>query len=77
MKNTLDNLIINFSGMGRTGRATTGLVDNLIVDAYGQKMKLKDLSTVSVPEARTIKINVWDASMLAHVKRQYKVLTQS
>ena len=27
-------------------------------------MKLKDLATVSVPESRTIKINVWDANML-------------
>ena len=68
MKNTLDNLIINFQGI-RTGRASTGLVDNIIVDAYGQKMKLKDLSTVSVPEARTIKINVWDANMLVHVEK--------
>ena len=63
MKNTLDNLTNNFQGI-RTGRASTGLVDNITVDAYGQKMKLKDLATVSVPESRTIKINVWDNNML-------------
>ena len=41
MKNTLDNLLNNFQGI-RTGRASTGLVDNITIDAYGQKMKLKD-----------------------------------
>ena len=47
MKNTLDNLANSFKGI-RSGRASTGLVDNITVDAYGQKMKLKDLATVSV-----------------------------
>tara|TARA_E500000178_G_C16943753_1_gene717771 strand:- start:645 stop:1202 length:558 start_codon:yes stop_codon:yes gene_type:complete len=68
MKNTLDNLLNNFQGI-RTGRASTGLVDNITIDAYGQKMKLKDLSTVSIPESRTIKINVWDTSMISPVEK--------
>ena len=68
MKNTLDNLLNNFQGI-RTGRASTGLVDNITIDAYGQKMKLKDLSTVSIPESRTIKINVWDISMISLVEK--------
>ena len=42
MQNTIDNLINNFHGI-RTGRASTGLVDNILVNAYGQKMKIKDL----------------------------------
>ena len=68
MKNTLDNLANNFQGI-RTGRASTGLVDNITVDAYGQKMKLKDLATVSVPESRTIKINVWDNNMFSPLEK--------
>ena len=68
MKNTLDNLTSSFKGI-RTGRASTGLVDNITVDAYGQKMKLKDLATVSVPESRTIKINVWDSNMLVLLEK--------
>ncbi len=68
MKSTLDNLLSNFHGI-RTGRASTGLVDNIFIDAYGQKMKLKDLATVSIPEPRTIKINVWDASMLPPIEK--------
>ncbi|NIQ95348.1 MAG: ribosome recycling factor, partial [Desulfuromonadales bacterium] len=35
----------------RTGRASTGLVDNIEVEAYGQKMRLNELATTSVPEA--------------------------
>ena len=68
MKNTLDNLTSSFKGI-RTGRASTGLVDNITVDAYGQKMKIKDLATVSVPESRTIKINVWDNNMLVPLEK--------
>ena len=76
MKNTLDNLISNFQSI-RTGRASTGLVDNITIDAYGQKMKLKDLSTVSVPEARTIKINDWDTNMLFHVEKATELKLRS
>ena len=68
MQHTIDNLINNFQGI-RTGRASTGLVDNITVDAYGQKMKLKDLATVSIPEPRTIKINIWDANMLSPAEK--------
>ena len=54
MEGAIDNLVKNFSGI-RSGRASTALVDSIIVDAYGQNMKIKDLATVSVPEARFIK----------------------
>ena len=68
MKGAIDNLINNFSGI-RSGRASTTLVDSLVVDAYGQNMKIKDLASVSVPEARTIKINVWDANLINSVEK--------
>ncbi|MBF97059.1 MAG: Ribosome-recycling factor [Alphaproteobacteria bacterium MarineAlpha9_Bin4] len=68
MINTLDNLSLNYQSV-RTGRASTGLVDNLLVDAYGQNMKLKDLATVSTPEARTIKINIWDLNMIGPIEK--------
>ena len=68
MQSTIDNLISNFSGI-RSGRASTTLVDSLIVDAYGQNMKIKDLASVNVPEARTIKINVWDANLISAIEK--------
>ena len=68
MQGAIDNLISNFSGI-RSGRASTTLVDNILVDAYGQNMKVKDLASVSVPEARTIKINVWDINLVSSVEK--------
>ena len=68
MSSTIDNLKQNYQGI-RSGRASTTLVDNLIVDAYGQGMKIKDLATVSVPAARSLKINVWDANLVSLVEK--------
>ena len=68
MKGAIENLINNFSGI-RSGRASTTLVDSILVDAYGQNMKIKDLASVSVPEARTIKINVWDTNLVSNVEK--------
>ena len=46
----------------RTGRANTNMLDVIKVDCYGQLMPIEQLSTVSVPEARLISIQVWDKS---------------
>jgi ribosome recycling factor len=68
MQGALDNLVNNFTGI-RSGRASTTLVDSIVVDAYGQNMKIKDLASVSIPEARTIKINVWDTNLVSSVEK--------
>ncbi len=44
----------------RTGRANTDMLDTIKVDVYGQLMPINQLSTISVPEARLISIQVWD-----------------
>ena len=44
----------------RTGRANINMLDTIKVDVYGQLMPIDQLSTVSVPEARLISIQVWD-----------------
>ena len=68
MQGAIDNLVNNFTGI-RSGRASTTLVDSIVVDAYGQNMKIKDLASVSVPEAKTIKINVWDTNLVSSVEK--------
>tara|TARA_B100000123_G_C25455076_1_gene307746 strand:- start:8 stop:562 length:555 start_codon:yes stop_codon:yes gene_type:complete len=68
MQGAVDNLVNNFSGI-RSGRASTTLVDSIVVDAYGQSMKIKDIASVSIPEARTIKINVWDTNLVSSVEK--------
>jgi ribosome recycling factor len=47
-------------GTLRTGRANPAMLDLIRVDVYGQKMPINQLATVTVPEARTISIQVWD-----------------
>lgn len=53
----------------RTGRASTGLVENLEVEAYGQKMKLNQLATITAPEPRLITVQPWDKSQLAVIEK--------
>ena len=46
----------------RTGRATPALVEDIVVECFGQKFPLKQLATISVPEPRQILIQPWDKS---------------
>jgi len=47
-------------GALRTGRANANMLDLIKVDVYGQKMPINQLATISVPEPRTINVQVWD-----------------
>ncbi len=57
-----------FGGL-RTGRASASLLDPIVVDAYGSKMPLSQLGTVSVPEPRMLSVQVWDKSMVQAVEK--------
>ncbi|MEK7615829.1 MAG: ribosome recycling factor [Patescibacteria group bacterium] len=51
----------------RTGRATPALVEDVAVDAYGQKMTIKELASISTPEPRTVVIQPWDKGVLENI----------
>ena len=53
----------------RTGRASTNMVDGILVDAYGQKMPIDQVGSISVPEARMISIQVWDKGLVIAVEK--------
>ena len=53
----------------RTGRATVGLLDIVEVDAYGQKMKINQLGTVTVPDPHCVAVDLWDKSQMAIVEK--------
>ena len=53
----------------RTGRASSNLLDAVLVKAYGSDMPLNQVATVSVPEPRMISVSVWDKSMVGAVDR--------
>jgi len=44
----------------RTGRANSSMLDIIKVDVYGQKMPINQLGSITVPEPRSINIQVWD-----------------
>ena len=46
----------------RTGRANSSMLDIIRVDVYGQKMPINQLGSITVPEPRTINIQVWDVN---------------
>jgi len=48
----------------RTSRASPALVENVLVEIFGQKFYLKELGTISIPKPRQILIQPWDASYL-------------
>jgi ribosome recycling factor len=65
---SLDHAKKEFSGL-RTGRATTALLDNVMVDAYGSKMPLNQCGSVSVPEPRLLSVSVWDKGLAKSVEK--------
>ena len=59
MMKTIDLFSKELSSL-RTGRANASMLDLIKVDVYGQKMPINQLATITVPEPRTINIQVWD-----------------
>ena len=53
----------------RTGRASTSIVDHLMVEAYGSPMALNQLAGISVPEAHQIVIQPWDRGVLQAIEK--------
>ncbi len=57
-----------FAGV-RTGKASPDLVTNLMVEAYGSNMRLKELAAVTTPDPRLILIQPWDATTVDAVRK--------
>lgn len=61
-------LMREFTGV-RTGRATPALLDLVSVEAYGSKMPINQVGSVSVEDPRTLRVSVWDASLIKDVEK--------
>lgn len=59
LKNELKNI--------RTGRANPGMVEHVTVEVYGSGMRLKDIASISAPEARQLLITPFDSKNVAAV----------
>ncbi len=53
----------------RTGRATPGLVENIMVEAYGSHQALKNVAQISTPDPRSIAIRPFDASIVKDIEK--------
>ena len=52
----------------RTSRANPSMLDNILVDAYGSRTPLNQLGNISVQDASTITIQVWDSSLIKSIE---------
>jgi ribosome recycling factor len=53
----------------RTGQANPGLLDSVKVESYGTYMPLQQVGSISIEDARTLRVSVWDASQVSTVER--------
>jgi ribosome recycling factor len=53
----------------RTGRASTAVLDNLVVEYYGTPQPLRAIASVNTPDARTIAVTPWDKGALAVIEK--------
>jgi ribosome recycling factor len=68
MKTSIHVFEEDLHGM-RSGRASTALVDRLMVDYYGQETALRQLATISTPEAMQILIRPFDKGALKSIEK--------
>ena len=68
MDKSVENLKSEFGGL-RAGRAHVSLLDGIMADAYGSMTPLSQVGTVSVPDARTLSISVWDKGIAKSVEK--------
>jgi len=68
MKKSVESVAREFSEI-RTGRASPSLVEGMHIDYYGTPTLLKQLASISVPDAHLIVIQPWDPSAIADIEK--------
>ena len=68
MQKAIESLKDTFNAI-RTGRASASIFDKVRVDYYGQKSQLNQVSSISIPEARSIVIQPFDKSLIGEIEK--------
>jgi ribosome recycling factor len=68
MEKTEQVVLHEFAGV-RTGKASPGLVENVVVEAYGAQMRIRELAGITTPEARVLLITPWDANTIHPIEK--------
>ena len=64
-----EQVVVNeFAGV-RTGKASSALIENILVEVYGSNMRIRELAGITTPEPRTLAIQPWDASTIVHIEK--------
>ena len=72
LKEKMNNSIIFFEkeiASIRTSRANPSILDNILVDSYGNKISLVQLGSINVLDSNMITIQVWDSSMIQPIEK--------
>jgi ribosome recycling factor len=68
MQGALDVLMGEFGGL-RTGRASSALLEPVMVEAYGSSMPMPQVGTINVSDSRMISVQVWDQGLVSSVEK--------
>ena len=68
MTKTFDGLLKEYMGI-RAGRANPHVLDKLRIDYYGTPTPIQQLANITVPEARMIQIQPWEASLIRPIEK--------
>lgn len=63
-----EHLVHQFAGV-RTGKASPSLIENVMVEAYGTHMRLKELATISAPESRMLLVTPFDQTNVKAIEK--------
>ncbi|MCX5591697.1 ribosome recycling factor [Alcaligenes endophyticus] len=68
MQKTIEALKLNLSKI-RTGRANAGLLDHIQVEYYGSPVPIAQVANISVLDARTLNVQVWEKNLASTVEK--------
>ena len=68
MKGAIESVKVDFQSL-RTGRASSSILNNIKVEAYGSTIPINQCATINVPEPRLITINVWDKDNITIIEK--------
>ncbi|MBX7218962.1 MAG: ribosome recycling factor [Blastocatellia bacterium] len=68
MDSTVEDARRKFAGI-RTGRASTGMLDRIVVESYGTQLPVNQIANISVPEPSMLVIQPWDGSQIPAIEK--------
>ncbi len=65
---TVEWLRREYTGI-RTGRATPAILDNVTVESYGTLMKVKEVASIGIEDAKTLRVSPWDMTQVKGIEK--------